>query len=186
MAHIFEILGFQPLLKGYFQPNCTSFTNLVPKGARSDCWVEGWGLLEGQVFISDGNKPQNQSNHIIIYQKNLYFVLKDINGLNYKFTKDFFQTVIKICRRKDIHFRSKWIIYIAVKILKRNLEVMFFDIVPTAFPTMINRQVNFYYISQSSLVLYCFLESLICACSQNLILDSGASSKHRHLFTFWT
>ena len=44
-------------------------------------------MLEGQVFISDGNKPQNQSNHIIIHQKNLYFVLKAINGLNYNNTK---------------------------------------------------------------------------------------------------
>ena len=45
----------------------------------------GGGLVE--VFISSGNKHQIQANHIKTHRKNLYFVLKAIPGLNYKFTE---------------------------------------------------------------------------------------------------
>ena len=50
-------------------------------------------MLVGQIWICDGNKPQIQPNHIIIHLENLYFLLKAINGLNYKFTSFFFQEI---------------------------------------------------------------------------------------------
>ena len=39
------------------------------------------------VLIHDGNKPQIQSNHIKIHWEKLYFLLKPIPILNYKFSK---------------------------------------------------------------------------------------------------
>ena len=46
----------------------------------------GGGVLV-EIFISSGNKHQIQANHIQTHRKNLYFVLKAIPGLNYKFTQ---------------------------------------------------------------------------------------------------
>ena len=44
-------------------------------------------MLVQQVLICEGNKPQIQSNHIIIHQKNLFFLLKAGPSLKCKFTK---------------------------------------------------------------------------------------------------
>ena len=49
----------------------------------------GWGAGRTSIDLQLEKKAQIQSNHIIIHQENLYFVLKAINGLNYKFTKNF-------------------------------------------------------------------------------------------------
>ena len=43
-------------------------------------------MLVQQVLICEGNKPQIQSNHVIIRLKNLFFLLKAGPGLKYKFT----------------------------------------------------------------------------------------------------
>ena len=43
-------------------------------------------MLVQQVLICKGNKPQIQSNHIIIHRKNLFFLLKAGPGLKCKFT----------------------------------------------------------------------------------------------------
>ena len=61
--------------------------SLFPSRSRLDCWRRGGGVLVQQVLICEGNKPQIQSNHIIIYRKNLFFLLKAGPGLKCKFTE---------------------------------------------------------------------------------------------------
>ena len=58
---------------------------LFPNRSRLDCWGRGMGVLVQQVLICEGNKPQIQSNHIIIHRKNLFFLLKAGPGLKCKF-----------------------------------------------------------------------------------------------------
>ena len=51
---------------------------LFPNRSCLDCWGRGRGrvVLVQQVLICEGNKPQIQSNPIIIHRKNLFFFIK--------------------------------------------------------------------------------------------------------------